>query len=208
MLDKIFLSPVDCISSELEKDLATNGAEEIIKRQLIRKANPEFAEYFENVSLAPYTIRNIRGSAPSQNLRRTNTHKVVDGNINKEYINISKKESNSKRAGTSYKLSRKDKDNSNAYSFHSSDNSLNNDRSRSSSPLKERNRKQLLISGITSKSACHQNSQQNYSNNSFRAKPPNVFKDMDLSELIKHKSGMLNLYDKNIKLPTGNSNLW
>ena len=60
MLDKIFITPVENISNELEKDLTGNGVEDIIKRQMIRKVRPEFWEFFENVSTAPYSLRNWR----------------------------------------------------------------------------------------------------------------------------------------------------
>jgi hypothetical protein len=41
IIKRIFISPVEGISEELEKDLAMNGADRILKRQKFRKMDPD-----------------------------------------------------------------------------------------------------------------------------------------------------------------------
>ena len=76
-----------------------------------------------------------------------------------------------------------------------------NEQSKSISPLKVR--KRSAIRQAKNSGSAYQN--RPYSNHidSNRSKPPNVFKDMNISELIKHKNGMLNLFGQNTSKPNG-----
>ena len=62
IINKILIKPIYGVSSELQKDLAYNGAEDIYQKQKLRVMDEKYSEFFEKVNQCKYSLGNSKKS--------------------------------------------------------------------------------------------------------------------------------------------------
>jgi hypothetical protein len=199
-LSKILIKSSQGLSTELQRDLAYNGADSIYERQKIRMMDTEFSEFFERIGKAGYTLKNIR-----KRIRDTNTSSTTSHNQSLELQNqqniIRRDRLRSNRVSTSI-LNEKRGYRSNPYSPRNTQNTLDFAQNASIKTQKPKtsfgmHRKQNHSKISQSRGSKRVHNTINDDTKKFDScnKIPRVFKDMKIQELNRHEQGIMNLHN-------------
>ena len=195
IIKRMLIFPIEGISEELEKDLAQNEGEKIIKRQGIRKMDQEYSEFFENVSVAPLIFQKGRARFAKKKISRDLSKGKQAFSHRK--TNLSFNASTLSSVAPSCLLKEKEQ---NPYSYQHSENSIGTDQQDYQINYHKANNKKHRRSTTSkishNKGAYNDRSRDMYDKNK-------IFKEMDIKELVRHRFGLLNLYHDPKMQPSG-----